>query len=919
MSSNRSNDRGHNSGVRVAKAACAHKKSQPCKDVAARDTRKSSVVVYNTKHSSHHSDMYQETKAAKSSGSFRKENICKESGMLVREGNLLEFESASKASALQYTTMQLNGEASKTCNNELRICLTRCDSSKYLSEISSSALHLDIISGKGTEDELNEPDSTQEITDDVPEELADRSYIENIPTEEQAVLCKESEIKVTSIEGGKKEELLNDYIHENISDKGTDVQRKADRQILQDSCALEKLPCGMPGDEVQEVHFRSNSEEITHNCDKRSKSKYVVTQQSTDVQCQDRILSVGDHKEVAGNVDFTVEANKEKHTARMKNRCDVGNAVEFSSTEFLNEEAASMNHGKSVQSGHITGKLMNKRCLNEVMPHNKSGNCVLAVKRYGTLYCNGKDLLVEEMSLSDVSALDKTGTPEASAQELTASEHMRRRSDGIIGKFSYELNLEDLSDNVSLLKEYCFTHKIIISPKTQSDDKVTVMRSLTQSCSEVSEGYSCSLDNSFNDDVTSGGNRLNILKLKHIPDNQHNNGKSTEKADNGRDEIDKDCIENNTNTNLIHMQPYTEKNDHGELQVFENISGEVDINSNSEGGNDSPVFDTHTVDGQSADQLNSSNSVTEMLTDSIHTLVGSQLGILNFKYITIRADGNQQDSGIGHYELASKESAVTRMLSPKSRSTNNVDPRVNNCGVLGLPVEKIIPSASRNGYIACTGFADKENIDSLSTESSSKSAQSHTQAIFHNVTEIGQTVDSKSSFDGNNPNRKLPLSRQVRENGKKYLSKVVLGSSLDKSDKIVIVQKYKPNENYINSATSTEKNTKLDDLFQREGPTEKSLDAVNKLQQTHEISGATHSLPSISSLCSCVERSCDLAPENIIANAGQQSQEQSSFSCPSQASMSSSSPPSDESASNQSKGNFLNSSNKLIVFILFLI
>jgi hypothetical protein len=910
-------DRGRNSGVRVAEVACAHRKSQQSKDIAAHGTRKSDVTAHNTQHSCHNRSMYQEKETGKSDGSYRKENTCEESRMLVREGNLLKFKSASKESTLQNTTLHLNSEARKICNQDLQICLVRCDSSKYLSGASSSTLRLNIISDRGMEGLLNVPDSSQEMTDDeVPKELAERSYIENIPTKEQTVLCKESKIKVTSIKGGKKGEMLNDGIHENISDKGKEVQRKSNRQILQDWSAMEELSCGKPQDEVQNVHFTSNGGEITHNCEERSKSKYVATQQSTDVQLHDRTVSVGDHEEVTGDKDFAVEANKEKHVARIKNSCDVENATEFSS-----KQAANMNHGKSVQSHHNTEKLTNKRCLNEVMPHKKSGNCVLEVKRYGTLDCSGKELFIEEMlSLSNESVLHITCTPEASAQKLAANDHMRVRSDGIAEKSSYELNLEDLSDNESLLKDDCFTHIIIITPKTQSDDKITITRSLSQSSSsEASEIHSCSYDNSFNgEDVASGGNGHNILKLKHIPDNQHNNIKSSEKADTGRDEIDEECIENNKSTNLIHMQPCIGKNDHRELQVLENISGEVDIDSYSEGGNDIPMFDTYKVDGQSADQLIFSNSIIEMLNDGEYILAANQFEILNFPDITFTADENQQESSIGHIELASKETAITRILSPDSRTTNNTDPRVFNSGLLDLAVEKIIPSTSQNGHISCTEFADKEYICPLSIESVSKSAQSQTQATLCNAIENGQTMDSKSSSGGNNPNRKLSLCRQVRKNGEKYLSHV-LGSSLDKSDEIVVFQKCKQNENCINSTISTEKNETMDDLSQREKPTDESLHAVSMLQQTHEISKTTHSFPSNSSLSSCVERSYELTPETFIANAGQQSQEQCSFFCPSQESVSSSSPPSEESAHNQKKGNFFsNYLNILIQSICFI-
>ncbi|XP_021942793.1 uncharacterized protein LOC110841492 isoform X2 [Zootermopsis nevadensis] len=526
--------------------------------------------------------------------------------------------------------------------------------------------------------------------DEVPKELAERSHIENTP-EEETVFCKESEVlKVTSIAGGNKGQVLDDGIQENMSNKRNEVQRKSNRKILNDCSVLEEPSCGKPQDEVQEVYFTSNCE--------RCESEYVATQQNTDVQLQNVTVSVNEHEGVTGDKDLVVEANKEKHVARLKNVCDVGNAAGFSIKCFLNEEAANINHDKSVQRHHNTKKLMNKKCLNEVMPHKKSGNCVLAIKKYG------KEIFIEEIM----------PFPEASAQKLSANEHIRERSDGIPEKFLNELNLEDLSDNESSLKDYCFTHKIVISPKTQSDDTFTNIRSLSQSSySKTPETYSCSRV-SFNDeDVLSGGNSHNILKQKHFADNRHDNGKSFEKADNGTDEIDEGFTENNMSTSIIHIQPCTEKNDHGGLWVFENISGKVNIDSNSEGGNDIPMLNACTVDGKS------SNSMREIMNDCVHLLE-------------------------------------------------------DNSRVLGLPVEKLIPSTTLNGH---TEFADKE--------------------------------------------------------------------------------------------------------------------------QTHEVSETTHSLP----LSSCVESSCELTPENIIADVGQHSEEQSSFSCPSQESVPSlSAPSSEDSTHNKNNG-----------------
>jgi hypothetical protein len=591
---NRSDARGYNSGVRVAELASAHKESQQNKDIAAHDTRESYVVVHNTEHSFQSTDVYQEKEVGKSDGSFGKENTCKEE----REENLLEVRSVSQKPTLHSTALHVNCEASKTCSQELQICLVRCDSSNYVSQSSSSVFHLDTISDGGTEVELNVPDSTQEMTDDEDNEVG--TCIKNIYNEEQTVFCKESDIKITSVKGGKEGQILYDGIHESMSCEGNEVQQKSVRQILQDHKVMKELPSGSPQDEI-EVHYISNSEEITNNSEQR-------------------------------------------------------------------------------------------------------------------------------------------------------------------------------------------TQNVIIYPETHSDDKFI------------------------------------------------------------------------------------------------------------EGGSDIPMSETYEVYEQNSDQLRFSNSITEMLTDGVHILADNEFEILNLPDITLSADGNQQESSISYAEFASEETAVTRISSLNSRTSNNTDFRVDNCEFLDLPVEKRISSTSQNVHIICSEFADKGHIGPLSVGSSCESAQSQTQAsLCSKVIETGQTVDSKSS-GVKNPHRKSSVSSELRENGEKHLSQDVLGSSSDRSDKIVILQKCEQKVNCINSTDSAENNAKLDDLLsQRERPPNELLLVVNTLRQTHEIS-TTHLLLSNSSLSSCMERSCEITPENIIADAGQQS--------PSQECSSSSSPPSEESAHNQESGNF---------------
>jgi hypothetical protein len=732
----RKDARGCNRVMRVAEVACAQKKAQHSKDVASHDRKKSGIVVCNTKRTCQDTGTHQENAAGKLDGSFRKENTTKDSSTLVQEGNLLKLRGASGNSALDNTTLNLNNEANKN-DQELQMCLTHCDSLVYLSRSSSSESQSNIVSEEGTEIELNVPtcpDSAQEMLDDDDKVLEEQVGRDNLSSEEQTVLSKESEINVMSVEGGNEGEMLNSPVHESISDKGEEGQWKSSRHVLQDRSVMEELSCGKP---------------------------------------QDKVIS---------------------------------------------------------------------------------------------------------------------------------------------GKSSCELNLRDLSDNQSLLKNDHSTHKVTICPKTQSSDKNAVTKSLSQSsCFERSESHSCSHDNSVNgEDIAPGRNGHNILKLTHnIPDNQNNNGKLAEKAGNEGEEIDEGCMEKHLN--LILMQSCGEEN--------ENNSGKVGTDGNREDASDVSMFDMYKVYGKNAAHLNVSDSINYTLNGSVYTLEDNQFEVLDLpEIIFLRADGNHQESGTGDTEHGSKETPGTRILSANSRTTDNnyhdmlltqPDPTVSNSKVSYLPAEKKIPSVRQNGCTVCTELAEKELIGPLPTDSDKKSGQSETQATLQNGLGTGQTIktrcNSKSSLTSgrNNPMGRLSLSTQVTENHDKCLSQA--DSSLWKSGNNTTIMKCKENEDCITSTPTEEKI--LDNLLsQGEEATSESCHTVNMLAQTDDISKTAHFSSSNSSLSSCMERSCELVPENITASTDQQSPEESSFCCSSQELVSppsSSSLPAKESGCRQKKGNFL--------------
>lgn len=415
----------------------------------------------------------------------------------------------------------------------------------------------------------------------------------------------------------------------------------------------------------------------------------------------------------------------------------------------------------------------------------------------------------------------------------------RPQAKEISEKSSCELNLGDSSDKQSLLKNDHSIHKVTVCPKTQSGDKNAVTKSLSQSSRfEGNESHSCIHDNTLNgEDIGPGENGHNIFKLKHsIPDYRNSDGKLSEKDGNEGEEIDEECIEKYLNLNLI--QSCREEN--------EISSGKVGTDGNREDGSDVPVPGTYKIYGKNVAHLNFSNSIKDILNDSVYILKDNEFEILDIPdVISVRADGNQQESGTGGTDHGSKETPRTRILSANSsRTTDNTchdiclaqpDPTVSHCTkVLYHPAEKKIPSVRQNRHTVCTELVEKEPIGPLPTDSDKKSGQSQTQATLQNDLGTGQTIETrcnnKSSLTSgrNNPNRKFSLSTQVTENDDKHLLQA--DNSLWKSGKNTI-KKCKQNEDCISSIHAKEKI--LDDLLsQRKGATSELCCTGNMLGQT---------------------------------------------------------------------------------------
>ena len=187
----KSDDGGCSRRMRYAAVARVHKKSQHIKNITTHCTGKSDGAVLNTEHTC------QENVARKSDGLFRKQGISKESSVLEKGGNLLEFRGASEESALD--------NASNECN-------------------------LYVASGKGTDSEINM-------------HLCHSNSA-------QTVLSKERKTKVMSYQREQQAEFINDHILENMPHKEIALQSKSSRHMLQGHRVTEKLSCGRSQDEV---------------------------------------------------------------------------------------------------------------------------------------------------------------------------------------------------------------------------------------------------------------------------------------------------------------------------------------------------------------------------------------------------------------------------------------------------------------------------------------------------------------------------------------------------------------------------------------------------------------------------------------------------------------------------------------------
>jgi hypothetical protein len=213
--------------MRYAAVACVHKKLQHNKNVTTNCTGKSDGAVYNTEHTC------QENVAQKSDGLFRKLDISKESSVLEKGGNLLEFRGASEASALD--------SASNECN-------------------------LYVASGKRTDSEINIHPCCSNSAQEVPEEEeVGRNYVRNVPTEEQAVLSKERKTKVMSYQREQQAAFINYNILENMPHKETAVQSKSSRRMLKGHGIREKLSYGRSQDEVisEKTSYEQNVRDLS--------------------------------------------------------------------------------------------------------------------------------------------------------------------------------------------------------------------------------------------------------------------------------------------------------------------------------------------------------------------------------------------------------------------------------------------------------------------------------------------------------------------------------------------------------------------------------------------------------------------------------------------------------------------------------
>jgi hypothetical protein len=466
----------------------------------------------------------------------------------------------------------------------------------------------------------------------------------------------------------------------------------------------------------------------------------------------------------------------------------------------------------------------------------------------------------------------------------------------ISGKASSELNLGESSDKQSLLKNCHSNHKVT---ELQFNDK----NALTKSRSQISccDGRESDGDSSNGEDIAPGRNGHNILKLKHnIGEHRNGDGQLSEKVGSEGEEINEECIETHINLNVMQL-----------CKENENDRGRV-----STDGSDVPVPDRCKIYRENVAHLNIPNSIEDILNDSVCMLKDNEFEILEIpEFVPLRADVNQQVWGTGDAEPGNKETPRARVLSPNSRTSDDTyhdvlfaqpDSTVSNSRVSHLPSEKKIPSVRQNGR---TQLAEKDAIGFLPTRSGKKSGENQTQVTVQNGPGVGQTAETRHSNKSSltsgrsNPYRKLSSSVQVTESDER-LSRA--DSSSCKCGMNAIIKKCKQTEDCINS-THAKENIVNDLLSQRGATTIDSCPAVNMLGQTDVPNTALHFSSRNSSVVSYMAGSCDQVPENITANTGQHSSEESSFSYPSRelASPPSSLPPPEASRCSQRKGNFL--------------
>jgi hypothetical protein len=301
----KSDDGGCSRSMRYAAVARVYKKSQHTKNITSHGTGKSDVAVRNTEHTC------QENVARKSDGLFRKLGISKESSVLEKEGNLLEFRGASEESALD--------NVSSECN----LC---------------------VVSGKGKDSEINMHLCHSNSAQEVLEEEVGRNDVRNVPTEEQAVLSKERKTKVISCQREQQAEFINVHSLKNMPQKEIAVQSKLSRHMLQGHRLTEKLSYG-----------RSQYEVMS---EKTSYEKNV-----RDLSDKESLMEVGNFTQQMTNCMKTRNTDENTDSRCIsQNSCHEGtNVCSSSQDDSLNEEDTG-----------LMGTEHNNMRLKHIIPNNEN-------------------------------------------------------------------------------------------------------------------------------------------------------------------------------------------------------------------------------------------------------------------------------------------------------------------------------------------------------------------------------------------------------------------------------------------------------------------------------------------------------------------------------------------------------------------